>query len=280
MKEQYKTKQECIVLKPTPIQIQKKKIVVLKSPSFQYQDNFIEANLSLKDKGKLISSFKEINITKKINFAQDINQSKWLEFAIKNIKYFHDNNISNTKIKAYGDYFEINATCKDKKSFDNLQQIINSNNSFKIKNNIKLIKKIQKKSEKVEKIKKIQKIDKKKIQKKVNLILKKYPVYFKFNSDLLTLKSKKTLDKILNTLKSTKAKFKLEVEGHSNAVGNKAYNKRLSQKRAESVKSYLIKHYKNIKIHAKGYGSEKPFTKNPKDKKNRRVEIIIIEGLL
>jgi OOP family OmpA-OmpF porin len=117
-----------------------------------------------------------------------------------------------------------------------------------------------------------------KVQKDINYILKKSPVYFKFDSDKLTSKGIKTLNKILKILKKENAKFELMIEGHSNAIGNETYNKKLSQKRAESVKKYLLKHYKNLKITAKGYGSKKPCTKNPKDKKNRRVEIIITKG--
>jgi OOP family OmpA-OmpF porin len=66
------------------------------------------------------------------------------------------------------------------------------------------------------------------------------------------------------------------IEGHTDNVGKDAYNKKLSQRRAEAVKAYLVK--KGIdanRLTAVGYGEEKPIADNATTAgkaENRRVE--------
>ena len=65
------------------------------------------------------------------------------------------------------------------------------------------------------------------------------------------------------------------VAGHTDAKGSAQYNKQLSQRRAEAVKSYLVS--KGIdagRLDAVGYGSEHLLAPDhPEDPSNRRVEI-------
>lgn len=67
------------------------------------------------------------------------------------------------------------------------------------------------------------------------------------------------------------------IEGHTDNVGGKAYNMKLSQRRANSVRSYLIKTF-NVapeRISAKGHGLTKPVASNKTAdgrKQNRRIE--------
>lgn len=67
------------------------------------------------------------------------------------------------------------------------------------------------------------------------------------------------------------------IEGHTDSVGGKAYNMKLSQRRADSVRAYLIKTF-NVapeRICAKGYGLTKPVASNKTAagrKQNRRIE--------
>lgn len=67
------------------------------------------------------------------------------------------------------------------------------------------------------------------------------------------------------------------IEGHTDNVGSKASNLTLSQRRADSVRSYIIKNF-NIapdRITAKGYGLTKPIADNKTKAgkaKNRRIE--------
>lgn len=70
---------------------------------------------------------------------------------------------------------------------------------------------------------------------------------------------------------------KLEVSGHTDNRGNKAYNQKLSERRADAVKEYLVK--KGVaagRISTKGYGFDQPVADNKTAEgraKNRRVEI-------
>ncbi len=72
------------------------------------------------------------------------------------------------------------------------------------------------------------------------------------------------------------------VEGHTDTRGSAAYNLRLSKKRAEAVKDWLIQHQciRPENIEARGYGESKPIVfpeKKPEDyAKNRRVVLRIL----
>ena len=69
----------------------------------------------------------------------------------------------------------------------------------------------------------------------------------------------------------------MEIGGHTDSTGEDAYNMGLSQRRAESVRSYLVsKGVKASRLEAKGYGETKPVASNDTNEgraKNRRVEL-------
>ena len=110
-------------------------------------------------------------------------------------------------------------------------------------------------------------------------------VFFKFDSDELVSDSKTELNKLF-TLLSNNPTIKVEIQGHTDSKGNDNYNLNLSQKRAESVRSYLIKKgIKKSRITAVGYGEKKPIAKNENadgtDNEegralNRRIELKIL----
>ena len=67
------------------------------------------------------------------------------------------------------------------------------------------------------------------------------------------------------------------IEGHTDNVGSSASNLKLSQRRADSVRNYIIKNFGIAadRISAKGYGLTKPVADNktkPGKQKNRRIE--------
>jgi OOP family OmpA-OmpF porin len=69
------------------------------------------------------------------------------------------------------------------------------------------------------------------------------------------------------------------IEGHTDNVGGAKYNEKLSQKRAESVKKYLVDRFGIAvsRLTAKGYGLTKPIADNKTAagrQKNRRVEAV------
>jgi OOP family OmpA-OmpF porin len=100
-----------------------------------------------------------------------------------------------------------------------------------------------------------------------------------FDNDSATLRpdSIATLDAAAATLKEW-GEVKIEVAGHTDSVDTDAYNLKLSQRRADTVRAYLIE--KGIaadRLFAKGYGEANPVADNrtPEGRfKNRRVELI------
>ncbi|HHD77862.1 MAG TPA: hypothetical protein ENK93_00500 [Campylobacteraceae bacterium] len=117
-------------------------------------------------------------------------------------------------------------------------------------------------------------------QSEIDKLLKERPIYFKSGSSELTLDSKKLLDRIVDLVnKNTEEIERLRIAGHTDASGPADFNKQLSQKRAETVRDYLIGHKIKVPtIEAIGYGEERPLSSNPYAKENRRVEITIRKG--
>ncbi len=117
-------------------------------------------------------------------------------------------------------------------------------------------------------------------QKEIDTLLRQHPIYFERDSNEITLDSKRILDKIIDLVnKNSEEIARLRIAGHTDASGSAAYNRQLSRKRAEAVREYLIGHHiKTTSLEAVGYGEERPITKNPYDKANRRVEITVEKG--
>src|SRR6185436_2955125 len=71
----------------------------------------------------------------------------------------------------------------------------------------------------------------------------------------------------------------LEVEGHTDSVGADDYNQSLSERRAESVKSYLIQQgIDRSSITSRGFGESQPVASNDTAdgrQRNRRVELVV-----
>lgn len=100
-------------------------------------------------------------------------------------------------------------------------------------------------------------------------------VNFAFNSAELTSKAKARLDEDVQILLRNK-NLKVQVAGHTDSTGTEAYNMGLSQRRAESVRNYLIsKGAIAANLTAKGYGESDPVASNATEAgraENRRVE--------
>lgn len=69
----------------------------------------------------------------------------------------------------------------------------------------------------------------------------------------------------------------IEIHGHTDSVGADAYNQKLSERRAESVKAYLVKQGMDAsRITTQGFGETEPVADNKTKEgraKNRRVEV-------
>lgn len=107
-------------------------------------------------------------------------------------------------------------------------------------------------------------------------------IYFNLNSHVLSPRSFPTLQAFAATVKSNPALEKIVVEGHSDDQGDAAYNKRLSQRRAQAVVDFLVKQgVARARLEAIGFGEERPITEDTGAagrSKNRRVEFKIVNG--
>jgi outer membrane protein OmpA-like peptidoglycan-associated protein len=103
-----------------------------------------------------------------------------------------------------------------------------------------------------------------------------YGVLFDFNKSTLQPSSDAALQPVAKLMAADKT-LKLEVQGHTDNVGNDAYNQTLSEARAKAVVKWLTEHgVTPDRLTAKGYGKTKPVADNGSDDgraKNRRVEI-------
>ena len=105
-----------------------------------------------------------------------------------------------------------------------------------------------------------------------------YGILFDHNSANIRPASKKALAEIAKLLKA-RPKLKLFVVGHTDNQGKLAYNRTLSQRRAESVVAYLNKVHrvKNARLVPHGLGFLAPVATNRTEagrQKNRRVELV------
>ncbi|MCX5841118.1 MAG: OmpA family protein [Deltaproteobacteria bacterium] len=103
-------------------------------------------------------------------------------------------------------------------------------------------------------------------------------VLFDFDSARLRGDSKDKLEKVADLLKSRYPDREIIVEGHTDNIGDREYNQRLSMDRARSVAEYLKQRAGADKLSYRGFGADRPITGNSTSEerqKNRRVEIII-----
>jgi outer membrane protein OmpA-like peptidoglycan-associated protein len=105
-------------------------------------------------------------------------------------------------------------------------------------------------------------------------------IYFDINSAKISRQSRGTLQELGEALRSIDLEGdQFIVGGHTDRRGSRAYNEELSERRAEAVRRYLIRHF-NIEpeaLLAIGYGYDK--LKNPDDPladENRRVQLVNI----
>ncbi len=106
-------------------------------------------------------------------------------------------------------------------------------------------------------------------------------VYFDTGKDTIQKKSFPLLDEIAAILVKYPAILKVQVEGHTDDVGDDAKNLTLSQARAESVVKYLSgKGVEASRLVAMGFGETKPIADNKTSAgkaENRRVAFTILE---
>ncbi|NNM05395.1 MAG: OmpA family protein [Gemmatimonadetes bacterium] len=106
-------------------------------------------------------------------------------------------------------------------------------------------------------------------------------IYFDTDSDVLRPESTPVLEEMLTTL-STHEDLEILIEGHTDDTGEDAHNLDLSERRAQSVVSYLTRNgIDPDRLDAVGMGETQPFADNstPEGRKqNRRVVLRVKEG--
>ncbi len=110
-------------------------------------------------------------------------------------------------------------------------------------------------------------------------------VYFQFNRSVLSAEAQQRLDTLARVLKANESVKDAKIVGYADRIGSVAYNQKLSQKRAETVRDYLIaKGYTNATVtETRWVGKSEPSTNCPvmKDRpqlikclqNDRRVEV-------
>ncbi len=105
-------------------------------------------------------------------------------------------------------------------------------------------------------------------------------IYFASGSATLTPNSMTILEKVFRTL-SENPDLEVEIRGYTDNTGKYESNIRLSQRRAEAVKDYLVtKGIDSSRLGAKGFGPENPIAPNDTKEgraKNRRIEFYRIK---
>ena len=104
-----------------------------------------------------------------------------------------------------------------------------------------------------------------------------YGINFDTAKDRLKQGSEKVLIEIVELMKNY-PELRIEIQGHTDNVGLANYNLDLSNKRADTVKDYLLLFgVEKKRMIAKGYGLSKPIVSNDTEEgraKNRRVELL------
>jgi outer membrane protein OmpA-like peptidoglycan-associated protein/tetratricopeptide (TPR) repeat protein len=121
-------------------------------------------------------------------------------------------------------------------------------------------------------------IDLEPIRKGVSVVLRN--IFFEFGSYDLKDNSKTELEFLIYFM-SRNPDMRVQIQGHTDNVGTEADNLNLSQKRAESVRNYLVSQGIDAgRIQAKGFGESKPVATNETEEgraQNRRTEFTVLD---
>ncbi len=103
--------------------------------------------------------------------------------------------------------------------------------------------------------------------------------FFDFDKSVLKPEGKAKLDDLVGKVKGINLEVIIAV-GHTDSIGTDAYNQRLSVRRAEAVKAYLVsKGIEKNRVYTEGKGEKQPVADNKTAEgraKNRRVEIEVV----
>jgi len=103
-----------------------------------------------------------------------------------------------------------------------------------------------------------------------------YGIHFDFDKDDLKVGSEKVLTEMVKLMKKN-PELRIEIQGHTDSVGGRVYNQKLSRRRASTVRDYLCLYgIDPARMTIRGFGPDQPVTGNDTEKGralNRRVEL-------
>ena len=103
--------------------------------------------------------------------------------------------------------------------------------------------------------------------------------FFDFDKSVLKPEGRAKLDDLVSKIRGINLEVIIAV-GHTDSIGTDAYNQRLSVRRAEAVKAYLVsKGIERNRVYTEGKGEKQPVADNRTKEgraKNRRVEIEVV----
>ena len=103
--------------------------------------------------------------------------------------------------------------------------------------------------------------------------------FFDFDKSVLKAEGKAKLDDLVGKMRGINLEVIIAV-GHTDSVGSDAYNQKLSVRRSEAVKAYLVsKGVEKNRVYTEGKGKKQPVADNKTSEgraKNRRVEIEVV----
>ena len=103
--------------------------------------------------------------------------------------------------------------------------------------------------------------------------------FFDFDKSVLKPEGKAKLDDLVSKVQGVNLEVIIAV-GHTDSVGTDAYNQKLSVRRSEAVKAYLVsKGIEKNRVYTEGKGEKQPVADNKTKEgraKNRRVEIEVV----
>lgn len=107
-------------------------------------------------------------------------------------------------------------------------------------------------------------------------------IYFDHDRANIRTESRPVLNELGQALVQ-RPNFRIEIQGHTDSSGPEAYNQQLSERRAQSVRDYLIANFPNLDpgmFVVQGYGEARPIASNRTAEgrqENRRVEFVVLD---
>lgn len=106
-------------------------------------------------------------------------------------------------------------------------------------------------------------------------------IHFEFNRSNIRPISFPILDDVVGVLNQNPQISLVRIEGHTDSIGSDAYNAKLSQRRAQAVRDYLVnKGISSSRLTSEGFGESRPVADNDTTlgrAKNRRTEFIVFD---